>query len=657
MTQRPSSRRPQSYPRQPAARRSPSPNQIPNGSSGINRRELLSAGAGAVVAAGVGAVAWNTGLGSMWGDKKSVAVPSSPTPSPTSALSTPASSPRIVIPPTEEPEPTATVEPQTPAEDMIKETSIAEIRRGYDSGWFTAEEYTQATLDRISLMDQRGPELNAVIELNPEALEIARELDQEAQNGRRRSPIHGIPVLVKDIFATNDAMRTTSGSLSLADNEVMRDAFMIEALRDAGAIILGKTNMTEFSNFRGGTPNGWSSRGGQTVNPNVLSYSAWGSSTGSAVSVAASYVPFAIGTETNGSILCPASACGVVGLKPTVGLVSRSGSMGVSFIQDSPGPMGRTVEDVAYALSAMVGYDPEDMAYGQFAEFAPAARFDEFPVPNVGERDYTRGLDPDGLRGARIGVCRSMFGFDPVADAHAEIALDALREAGAEVIDEIWMDAVGAVEQNHNEGEMLIIEFGWLFQHYIDMCSPGGPITLLADVINFNYEHANETLEYGDQSGLEAALYAASIDDPWFTQLVSENTSITRDWGIDFIMDEYELDALVAPSSGMPTSLDIDALRGSSAKIPSMAGYPSLTLPIGYTDGLPAGLHFFGRAFSERTLLNLAYGLEQTMQARRVPEYLDEPLNGGVNLEVPSEEESPWDPFPDDVLDDATSGG
>ncbi|HWV35349.1 MAG TPA: amidase family protein, partial [Thermomicrobiales bacterium] len=472
----------------------------------------------------------------------------------------------------------------------------------------------------------RGPGLNAVIELNPDALDIARELDAEARQGRRRSPMHGIPVLVKDVFATNDAMRATAGSLALADNQSVQDAFMIEALRDAGAIILGKANMTEFSNFRGGTPSGWSSRGGITVNPYITSFSAWGSSTGSAVSVAASYVPLAIGVETDGSILCPASACGVVGLKPTVGLVSRRGSLGISFIQDSPGPIGRTVEDVAYGLSAMVGYDADDMAFdAQFGQFSPASRFASNPVPNVGERDYTRMLDPDGLRGARIGVCRSMFGFDPIVDAHVENALDAMREAGAEIIDDVYMDAVGIVADSVNEGNMLVMEFGWKFQRFLENYIPNGPITSLEDVIAFNYEHPDETLLHGGQEGLEVALTAASVEDGWFEELVSGNVTAARDDGIDLTMDQYNLDALVAPTASLPTSLALDAMRGSSSQVPSMAGYPSLTLPIGYTYGLPAGIHFFGRAFSEQTLIKLAYGLEQTLQARRAPEYLEEP--------------------------------
>lgn len=610
------------------------------GKQGISRRELLSAGAGAAFAAGVGGAVWKSGIIPSFGGKKAPAVVATPVPD--LAVQAPAPSPEIFLDPTPTPFPTATVEPGAPASDLVVESTISEIRMGLDKGWFTVSEYIEAALQRIDSMDQQGPMLNAVIELNPDAMEIAAQLDEEARNGRIRGPMHGIPVLVKDIYATADQMRTTAGSIALENNRVVRDAFMIEVLRDAGAVILGKTNLTEFSNFRGGTPNGWSSRGGQTLNPNVLSHTAWGSSTGSAAAVAASYVPFSIGSETDGSIICPAAACGVVGMKPTIGLVSRRGGLGISFIQDSPGPMGRTVEDVAYGLSAMVGYDPLDMAFGDFAQYAPAARFDTMPVPDPGVQNYLRALDRDGLRGARIGVCRSMFGFDPIVDAHVEVALDAMRQAGAEVIDDIYMEAAGIVSDSINEGNMVTMEFGWGFQNFLDNFMPGGPITNLADVINFNYEHADETLLFGGQDGLEVALYAASIEDPRFEELVATNVRTTRDEGIDLIMDQYNLDALVAPSTSIPGSLYGPLSFGSSAQVPSMAGYPSITIPIGYTSSLPAGLHMFGRAFSEKTLLKLAYSLEQTMQVRQEPQYLED---------VDWHEEPVWVSTPEDDFD------
>lgn len=597
----------------------------------FTRREMLTAAAGATVAGGAGFGAWKSGTGPATGNPALSAA--SPTPSSGSHGS--------LMNPSPAARPSSMEGSGSVASDMVEETSIGELRTAYSKGWFTVSEYVEATVDRIRSMDKRGPVLNAVIELNPEAMDIAEQLDRETRQGVSRGPLHGVPVLVKDLFATNDRMRTTAGSLALARNAVIRDAFLIETLRNAGAVIIGKTNLTEFSNFRGGTRSGWSSRGGQTVNPYVLTHSAWGSSTGSAVGAAASYAPFTVGLETDGSIICPASACGVVGLKPTTGLVSRNGVLGISFTQDSPGPMGRTVEDVAYALGAMVGYDPADMAYGQFAHFAPAARFETLPVPNAGTRDYTKALDPAGLKGARIGVCRSMFEFDPVADAHVEVALDAMRDAGAEIIDDIYMEAAAIVNGDINRGAVLITEFAWGFQDFLDTYMPDGPVTSLADVVNFNYEHADETMVFGGQEGLEVSLEAGSIDDAWYQEQVARNIEITRDQGIDLTMDTYKLDALVAPSTAIPSSLAEEAFLGSSTRVASMAGYPSLTLPIGYTNGLPAGLHMFGRAFSEATLLKLAYSLEQTLQARKVPQYL---------------EEQPWDDGEAPVNGDGTGG-
>lgn len=611
----------------------------------VTRREILSATAGASVAGGVGLFAWKSGIGSVLGGRSPVT--STPPAASTLPLSTPPAASGIVIDPTPTPFTTPTPEPGSPPSDMVKETSIRELRMAYDKGWFSVSEYAEATIDRIESMDTWGPSLRAVIELNPDAMDIAEQLDREAREGRIRGPLHGVPVLVKDVFATADRMRTTAGSLALGENEAIRDAFLIRRLRDAGAIILGKTNLSEFSNFRGGLPSGWSSRGGQTVNPYVLTHSAWGSSTGSAVAAAASYAPFTIGVETDGSIICPASACGVVGLKPTVGLVSRRGGIPISFTQDSPGPIGRTVEDVAWALSAMAGYDREDMAFGRFADTSPAAAFDRTPVPEPGMKDYTRVLDRDGLRGARIGVCRSMFGFDLRADAHVENALDAMREAGAEVIDDIYMDAAGILRDSGTEGNVLLVEFAWGFQHFLDTYMPEGPIRSLQDVVDYNYAHWEETLSAGGQEGLEAALSAGSINDAWYQELVREHVTTAREQGIDLTMDMYKLDALVAPSAPIPNSLMAENFSGSSTQVPSMAGYPSLTLPIGYSSELPAGLHMFGRAFSEGTLLRLAYSLEQTLQARMVPEYLDEaPWSTEDDWSTPGEdlwpEEEAW---------------
>lgn len=620
MSQRP----PAPRPRRPPARR-----------SGISRRAVIGTAAGAGVAVVAGVVAWEVGIDEAVRDVTTP--PPTPTVAPTAA---------------ETPSASATGSPAliTRGVDVVsflEEASVAELRRAMEAGAFSIEELTQAALDRIAAMDRIGPTLGAVIETNPEALAIARQLDAERAAGQRRGPLHGIPVLLKDSFATQDQMRTGAGSLALAQNTVVRDAFVVSRLREAGMVILGKTNLTEFSNFKGSGAAGWSARGGQTRNPYVITHSPWGSSSGSAVAVSASYVPLAIGAETDGSILCPAAACGVVGMKPTVGLVSRRGAVPISFTQDSPGPMGRSVEDVALLLGAMVGHDPEDAAFGEMAPYAPPARFATPPVPAAGIVDYTAALDPDGLRGARIGVCRSLFGFDPNADALAEEAIAAMHEAGADVVDEIY---VGAIESllPENEYFVLLTEFAHGIQQFLAEYMPGGPIASLQDIVNYNAEHADQELPFGDQTVLEAALTAGTIWDDSYLQTLQQNLAMARDEGIDWAMDAYQVDALVAPTAGLPTLLDPynDGFTGSSSQLAAMAGYPSITVPIGLSNAMPVGLHLFGRAFSEETLLRLAYGLERALPGREAPRYLEEPPLGD-NTPVPgvddSGEEIPWD--------------
>ncbi|MDQ4099704.1 MAG: amidase family protein, partial [Chloroflexota bacterium] len=343
----------------------------------------------------------------------------------------------------------ATPTPTPPPFEGVEETSVRELGRALTRKQISAVELVEEMTARIEAMDEEldGNEgLRAVIELNPDAAELAAELDDELARGGSRGPLHGIPVLLKDTFATGDKMRTTAGSLALVDNPGAADAFVVERLREAGAIILGKSNLTEWSNFRGSSASsGWSGRGGQTRNPYHLDMSPWGSSSGSGVGVAASYAPLALGVETNGSIMTPASACGIVGFKPTVGLVSRRGVVPISFTQDSPGPMARSVEDAALLLNAIAGHDPKDPAYSETDWSAPANAFEKFPVPKVGKVDYTKGLDEDGLKGVRIGVCRSLWGNDAAADAVAEEALVALEEAGARLIDDVSIPNQGAV--------------------------------------------------------------------------------------------------------------------------------------------------------------------------------------------------------------------
>lgn len=513
-----------------------------------------------------------------------------------------------------------------PGSDIVEETSISELRAGLDRQDFSVTEIVEASLARIGAMDAQGPALNAMIELNPDALEIAAQLDDELRQGRPRGPMHGIPVVLKDIFATADNMSTTTGSLALIQNTVVRDAFIVEQMRNAGMVILGKSNLSEWSNYRGALPSGWSSRGGQTVNPYVTTHTPWGSSSGSAVAVAASYTPVSLGSETDGSIICPASACGVVGMKPTVGLVSRQGVLGISFSQDSPGPMGRSVADVAAMLEVMVGYDPEDMAYGAMANYFPAAQFPEFPVPDPGTRTYVQMLDSSNLEGVRVGVVRSMFGFDPDTDVHVESAIEAMREAGAEIVDDVLIEAQWAVMDGLGEALVLSTEFTYTVQSFLDNYMPGGPMMTIQDIVDFYWEHAEETNFLGWVDGLSEALAVSpeAIYDPYYQDQLALNHTLTREQGIDLVMNEQNLDVLVAPSSGIATEIDGGEFRGATTQVPAIAGYPSLTLPVGYTNGLPTGMHMFGRAFSERKLLRYAHGLESTLNIRRPPQYLPE---------------------------------
>lgn len=512
-------------------------------------------------------------------------------------------------------------------DDIIVETSVADLRQSLDNQEFSIEDVVEASLARIEALDDQGPTLNAMIQLNPDAMDIAAQLDEELRAGQIRSPLHGIPVVLKDVFATADNMLTTSGSLAMEDNLPIADAFIVQQMRDAGMVILGKGNMTEWSNFRGnGMPNGWSSRGGLTVNPYVTSHSAWGSSTGPAVAVAASYTPLSVGVETDGSIICPAAGTSVVGLKPTVGLVSRRGAIGISFSQDSPGPIGRNVKDVAYMLEVLAGYDPEDMAYGELGTTFPWARFPEFPVPDPGSRSYVKTLDSAGLEGTRVGVVRSFFGLDPDSDAHTEDAIRAMRELGAKIVDDLYMESYGEFQDGIGEGNIVAAEFTYNLHDYLTTYTPDGPILSIDDLLAFYWDHQEETEFWGEGDGLLIAQNTSpdAIYEDWYLEQLELNHTLTREQGIDLLMDDNDLDVLVAPSCGLPTEAWANDFPGSSTQASAMAGYPSLTLPVGYTNGLPAGMHLFGRAFSERKLLRYAYALEQSLNLRRPPEYLDE---------------------------------
>lgn len=567
---------------------------------------------GTVVAAG-SAAAWQRGRSLPPGS------PQQPTNTP-SGTPAPAASP---VPPSETPA-TQEVERIDPA-DVIAGASVTDLHAWLEAGSFTVVELVSACLARIEDLDGGPVNLRAVIETNPDALEIAAGLDRERAAGGARGSLHGIPVLLKDVIATEDGMATTSGSLAMVNNRVDQDSAVARRLREAGAVLLGKTNLTEWSNFMGSAGvSGFSARGGQAVNPYHLDYSPSGSSSGSAIGVSAGYAPLAIGSETNGSIIAPAATCGVVGLKPTVGLVSRAGVIGISFTQDSPGPIGRSVADVALALNVLAGPDDDDPALDVapdiFPERVPGADDDEIP-------DYVAGLDAGGLEGARVGICRSLFDFDPRVDQRVLELVPILEGAGATVIDDVFIDSMSEMLNGYL---VLLTEFAWGLAKYLETYTPDGPITSIQDIVAFNYQHADQELAVNDQSGLEDALVAASVEDPGYIETRTYNLQLARQDGIDAVMDRLNLDVLIAPAASVPPLLGggEDEVTGSSAYLPSLAGYPSITLPIGLYRGLPIGVHMFGRAYSEQSLLRYAYALEQALPRRAAPTFIErgEPL-------------------------------
>lgn len=584
-----------------------------SGTAPISRRSLLGGGVAALAAGGTASIVALQQLGnneSGNGDEASTFVPQAIVPTFAPALD-PAT-----------PRPTASTR-STPvvALDSISDASVVQLRQALDGGQFTVRELAQTCLDRIDELDGGEFGLGAMIEVNPDLFEIASARDRELRRGEIRGPLHGIPIVVKDLFASADAMATTAGSHALLKNPAMRDAFLITQLREAGAILLGKTNMTEWSNFKGTVQtSGWSPRGGQTRNPYRLDSSPWGSSSGSAVAVASGLVPLALGVETDGSITCPASATATVGMKPTVGLTSRSGVIPISYTQDSPGPMARSVADVAALLTAVAGYDSEDPGSGDLGWTAPAAAYSSFPIGGVGSIDYTAFLDADGLRGARIGVARDLL-YEPNAIALMDAILPELEAAGAEVIDPVFISTVEDLSSGVDEYQLLVTEFRYGLETYFASYTPGGAIMSVADLVAYNDANAEEELIYHDQAVFHSALKTGSIWDSWYRDLVVSNLTRARDDGFDAVLAEHRLDALIAPSAGPPTviSLDGDDFTGSSSQISSMAGYPIISVPLGYIDGLPVGLSFMGPAFSERLLLKLASGFEAIHPIREAP--------------------------------------
>ena len=497
----------------------------------------------------------------------------------------------------------------------LEEATIPELREGMESGEYTARSITQTYLDRIEAIDQSGPTLRSIIEVNPDALDIADQLDEERKQGQLRGPLHGIPVLLKDNIDTDDQMETTAGSLALMGVPVAQDAWVTQRLREAGAVILGKTNLSEWANFRSErSSSGWSGRGGQTKNPYVLDRNPCGSSAGSGVAVSANLCAVAIGTETNGSIVCPSTTNGIVGIKPTVGLVGRSGIIPISHTQDTAGPMARTVTDAAIVLGTLTGTDPRDAVTKESAGKASP--------------DYTQFLQKEGLRGARLGIARQHMGFHETVDELMEAALDAMREQGAEVVDVDELIPDGAV--GNAEYQVLLYEFKEDLNQYLATRSGvtrggGDSLRTLRDLVAFNEAHAAEEMPYFRQEIMVQAEAKGGLDEPDYREALAKIRRLSRDEGIDKVLRDQQLDAILAPTGGPAWPTDLvtgDHFLGGSSSPAAMAGYPNITVPMGFVHGLPVGISFFAGAYAEPTLIKLAYAYEQATQHRRAPEFL-----------------------------------
>jgi amidase len=493
----------------------------------------------------------------------------------------------------------------------LEEATVADLQAGMASGKFSARSITQAYLDRIAALDRQGPNLRHVIETNPDALSIADSLDQERKAGRVRGPLHGIPVLIKDNIDTADRMTTTAGSLALAGSIPLQDSFVAAKLRAAGAVLLGKTNLSEWANFRSThSTSGWSGRGGQARNPYVLDRNPCGSSSGSGGAVSANLCALAVGTETDGSIVCPSSANGIVGIKPTVGLVSRAGIIPISHTQDTAGPMTRTVRDAAIMLNVLAGIDPRDPA-------TAASR-------SRGQIDYTRYLDANGLRGARIGIARKdFFGYSDVTDRLINAAIDTMKSQGAIIVDP------ANVETNSKLGdpefEVLLYEFKADLNAYLASLGPKAPVKTLADIIAFNEQHKDQEMPWFGQEIMIRAQAKGPLTEKKYLDALAKDNRLSRVEGIDSTMTKHKLDAIVAPTGGPAWPTDLlngDHFGGGSSTPAAVAGYPNINVPAGFAHELPVGISFFGRAYSEPTLIKIAYAYEQASKNRRAPQFI-----------------------------------
>jgi amidase len=492
----------------------------------------------------------------------------------------------------------------------LDEITIAELQDGMKSGKFTARSLLEKYTARIDEIDKHGPAVNSTIELNPDAPAIADALDAERKSKGSRGPVHGIPVLIKDNIDTADRMMTTAGSLALVGSKPPKDSFVAQRLRAAGAVILGKTNLSEWANIRSShSTSGWSGRGGLTKNPYALDRNPCGSSSGTGAGISANLAAAGIGTETDGSIVCPSSSNGLAGIKPTVGLVSRTGIIPISHSQDGAGPMCRTVRDAAILLGALTGVDPDDVATAASA--------------GKSQTDYAQYCDANGLKGARLGVARKYFGFNDVVDALMEQSLDVMKKQGATLVDPADLETLGQFDQS----ELLVFmyELKADLNAYLARLGPGAPVRTLKNIIDFNDRNRHQEMPYFGQDLFVKAEAKGPLTEKEYVDALTKNHQLARTEGIDAVMDKYHLDAIVAPTGGPAWLTDLvngDHVAGGSSNAAAVAGYPNINVTAGYLSGLPVGISFFGRAWSEPTLIKLAYSFEQATKARQAPRFL-----------------------------------
>ena len=492
----------------------------------------------------------------------------------------------------------------------LEEMSLAEMQQAMQSGKYSSRSLVEKYVDRINDVDKRGPTLNSVIELNPDAESIAATLDKERKERGVRGPLHGVPILIKDNIDSADQMRTTAGSLTLLPSRPLQDAFVTKKLRDAGAVILGKTNLSEWANIRSTkSSSGWSGRGGQTKNPYVLDRNPCGSSSGSGAAPAANLCAAAIGTETDGSVVCPSNANSLVGIKPTLGLISRAGIIPIAHSQDTAGPMGRTVADVAAILGALTGEDPRDPVTRE-------SRGKSFT-------DYTRFLDPKALSGARLGVVRKNFGFNDRVDRLMNDLIAEMKRKGAVVIDPVAIPTAGKFDDS--ELEVLLFELKADLNAYLATLGPQAPVKTLKDVIEFNEKNRDREMPYFGQDLFIKAQEKGPLTSPAYLKALKKNHLMSRTQGIDLVLKQHRLDALIAPTGGPAWPTDLvngDHFTGGYSTASAVAGYPHITVPAGYVFGLPVGISFFAGAYSEPKLISIAYAFEQATKARRPPKFL-----------------------------------